>query len=176
MKSTPTKIPGCHRIELRRLDDERGHFTTIFEMDSMQSIDPGFRIERINRSWTHRSGAIRGVHFQNAPMAEDKLVQCLRGRIFDVCVDLRTESSTYRQWVAVELSVENQELLLVPKGCGHAFQTLTEDCVVEYFVNGKYSREHERGVLWNDPAIGIDWPLPCTLTSKRDAEWPRLER
>jgi dTDP-4-dehydrorhamnose 3,5-epimerase len=171
-----TTIAGCHRVELRRLDDARGHFTTIFEREAFRSVDAGFAIERVNRSLTRLKGAIRGVHFQRAPMSEEKLVQCLRGSIFDVCVDLRRESPTYGQWIAVELSAESQEMLLVPKGCGHAFQTLTEDAVVEYFVTGKYSPEHEWGVRWNDPAIGIEWPLPCTMTSKRDAEWPLLER
>jgi dTDP-4-dehydrorhamnose 3,5-epimerase len=176
VKLNTTKIAGCHHLELRRIDDQRGHFTTVFERDAFRSIDPSFVIERVNRSLTRLEGAIRGVHFQRAPMAEDKLVQCLRGTIFDVCVDLRPESPTYRQWFAVELSSDSQSLLLVPKGCGHAFQTMTEDCVVEYFVTGRYSPEHEAGVRWDDPAIGIEWPLPCTLTSKRDAAWPLLER
>ena len=159
MRFTTTRIAGCQRVELRRLDDDRGHFTTIFEREEFGSIDPAFLVERVNRSLTRMKGAIRGIHFQRAPMAEDKLVQCLRGRIFDVCVDLRTDSPTYLAWTAIELSAENQDLLLVPKGCGHAFQTLTNDCLVEYFVTGRYSPDHESGVRWSDPAIGIEWPL-----------------
>lgn len=176
MKTIPTAIGGCHRFQLERLRDDRGHFVAVFDREVIRAIDPGFEVHRINRSFSSRRGTIRGVHFQRPPMDEDKLVQCLRGTIFDVCVDLRPHSRSYLRWVGAELSAENEELILVPRGCGHAFQTLSEDCVVEYVVTRSYSPSHEGGVRWDDPAIAIEWPLPCTMTSPRDATWPLLER
>ena len=109
-------------------------------------------------------------------MAEAKLVQCLRGSIFDVCVDIRPDSPTHLQWVGAVLDAENQELMLVPKGCAHGFQTLEEDCLVEYFVTGVYSPPHEDGMRWDDPTLGIEWPLPCSMTSERDRAWPLIAR
>ena len=103
-------------------------------------------------------------------------MQCLRGAIFDVTVDNRPESPTFRHWVGFELSAQNQEMMMVPKGCAHGFQTLTEDCLMEYFVSEAYSPEHEGGLRWDDPALGIGWPLVCTLTSEKDAQWPLLTR
>lgn len=176
MKLTPTKIAGCYHGSLDIFADARGSFASVFSLDALQAVDPAFTIVRANRSWTRPRGAIRGMHFQRDPEAEAKLVQCLRGAMFDVCVDLRPESPTYREWISRELSAENQELILVPKGCAHGFQTLEENCVVEYFVDGRYSPAHEGGLRWDDPAIGITWPLPCSMTSPRDAAWPLLER
>ncbi len=172
MHLIPTQIAGCYRVELRPIADARGHFVGVFELGSVRGVDPSFTVQRVNRSYTGSKGAIRGLHFQQPPMAEGKLVQCLRGAVFDVCVDIRPGSPTYLQWVGFELSAENQELSLVPKGCAHGFQTLSEDCLVEYFVDGLYSPQHQSGLRWDDPALDITWPLPCTLTSERDASWP----
>lgn len=172
MHLIPTQIAGCYRVELRPIGDARGHFVGVFDLAALRRVDPSFTVQRVNRSHTRPKGAIRGLHFQRPPMAEDKLVQCLRGAIFDVCVDIRPESPTYLQWVGFELSAENQRLSLVPKGCAHGFQTLSDDCLVEYFVDGSYSPEHEGGRRWDDRALGITWPLSCTLTSERDSRWP----
>jgi dTDP-4-dehydrorhamnose 3,5-epimerase len=116
------------------------------------------------------------MHYQRPPKAEDKLVQCVAGAIFDVCVDARPDSPTYLQWVGTELNAENQEFVLIPKGCAHGFQTLREDSLVEYFVSEMYSQPHEEGLHWSDPALGIRWPLPCSMTSPKDAAWPMLAR
>lgn len=174
MKLIPTPIAGCYRIQLERLADARGHFTNVFDLETFRGIDPTFSVARVNRSLTRARGAIRGLHFQRAPMAEDKLVQCLQGAIFDVCVDIRPDSPTYRRWVGDELSAENQELMLIPKGCAHGFQTLRENCLVEYFATAPYSPRHEGGLRWDDPSLGIAWPLPCTLLSEKDAAWELL--
>jgi len=176
MKLLPTKIAGCYRLQLEPLGDERGYFLRVFEVEVLRRVDPSFNVVRANRSLTRSRGAIRGLHYQRSPRAEDKLVQCLEGVIFDVCVDIRPDSPTYLDWVGAELSRENQELILVPKGCAHGFQTLAEDCLVEYFVNGDYSPSDEGGMRWDDPALGIDWPLPCSMTSSKDAAWPLLSR
>ena|SRR5262245_13253051 len=175
MRLIPTRIAGCCRIELVHIGDARGAFTSVMELDRMREVDPSFTVARVNRSLTRRRGAIRGLHFQREPMAEGKLIQCLSGAIFDVCVDYRPDSASYLQWVGAELSAENQQLMLIPKGCAHGFQALREDTWVEYFVTGQYSPPHEGGLRWDDPALAIEWPLPCSQTSPRDAVWPLLE-
>ena len=174
MKIVHTVLEGVHRIQLRPIEDERGFFLRVFDLPLLRSVFPTFSVYRVNRSLTRAQGAIRGLHFQHAPRAEGKLVQCLRGSIFDVAVDNRPDSSTYRQWVGFELSAANQEMLLIPEGYAHGFQTLTEDCLIEYFVTGQYAPESEGGLRWNDPAIAIDWPMPCTQTSEKDATWPLI--
>lgn len=176
MKLLPTQISGCFRIQLGRIGDARGHFTRVLDLEPLREVDPEFRIARVNRSLTRARGAIRGLHYQQDPRAEAKVVQCLSGRIFDVCVDLRPDSPSRWKWVAFELSPENEELMLIPKGCAHGFQTLTEDCLVEYFCTDVYSPADERGARWDDPALGVVWPLPCTQTSEKDAAWPPLAR
>jgi dTDP-4-dehydrorhamnose 3,5-epimerase len=176
MELIPTTIAGCYRIRTKVLDDPRGYFINVFDLTAMRGVDPSFSVVRLNRSLSRRKGTIRGLHFQHAPKAEDKVVQCLQGAIFDVCVDIRPDSPTYLQWVSVELSAENHELFLVPKGCAHGLQTLREDCLVEYMVTADYAPQLEGGLRWDDPAVGIQWPLPCALISEKDAAWPLLSR
>lgn len=176
MNLFPTQIAGCYRVELRPLPDARGHFVSVFDLATVRGLDPSFTVTRVNRSLTEPRGAIRGLHFQRPPMAEGKLVQCLQGAIFDVCVDIRPESPTYLQWVGFELSAANKQLSWVPTGCAHGFQTLSENCLVEYFVTGVYSPQHEGGMRWDDPSLRIAWPLPCALTSARDSAWPLIAK
>ena len=172
MKVTPTAIVGCYRVHPEPVVDVRGHFLSVFDPASTPEIGDSFKVRRVNRSFTATRGAIRGLHFQRPPHAEGKLVQCLQGAIFDVAIDLRPESPSYRAWVGSELNPLNRELLLIPAGCGHGFQTLSPDCLVEYFVTGDYAPAHEGGLRWDDPALGIAWPLQCTQTSEKDAAWP----
>jgi dTDP-4-dehydrorhamnose 3,5-epimerase len=174
MKLIYSPIAGCCRVQLERLEDARGYFQPVFELRELHQVDPSFAVARVNRSFTRPKGAIRGLHFQRSPKAEDKLVQCLRGTIFDVAVDLRPDSPTYLGWVGFELSAENQDMMLVPRGCAHGFQTLTDDCLIEYFLTNDYAPERAGGVRWDDRAFGIAWPLPCTMTSEKDSAWPLL--
>ena len=176
MNLRTTEIAGVLSVALEPREDSRGYFARIFDLAAIRERDPAFQIVQINRSLTRARGTIRGLHYQRAPRSEDKLVQCLSGAIFDVAVDLRPGSPTYRRWVGRELSAANRELLLVPKGCAHGFQTLTDDALVEYFVSDSYSPGHEGGVCWDDPAIGVAWPLERPFTSDKDAAWPLLER
>jgi dTDP-4-dehydrorhamnose 3,5-epimerase len=176
MKLIPTQIAGCFRIQLAPLRDARGHFTAVLDTVALRETNPQFCVERVNRSLTRAPGAIRGLHYQIEPHAEDKVVQCVGGRIFDVCVDMRPDSPTRFRWVGVELSLENEELLWIPRGCAHGFQALTEDCLIEYFCSDVYAPELERGARWDDPLLAIRWPLPCSQTSDKDAAWPRLTR
>ena len=174
MKLIPTQIAGCFRIRLEPFRDERGHFTEVLDVMALRETNPQFRVERINRSLTRTPGAIRGLHYQIEPHAEDKVVQCVGGRIFDVCADMRPDSPTRFRWVGVELSSENEELFWIPAGCAHGFQALTEDCLIEYFCSDVYAPKFERGVRWSDPRLAIRWPLPCAQTSEKDAAWPLL--
>lgn len=176
MKLVATKIRGCYQTAAQILEDGRGYFANVFSVAEIREVDPAFTVVRACRSFSRLRGTVRGLHFQRPPHDEDKLVQCLRGRIYDVCVDVRPESSTYLQWVAAELSAEGQELMLVPKGCAHGFQTLEDGCLVEYFVTGVYSPAYEAGIRWDDPSLGIDWPLPASTMSERDRVWPLLPR
>jgi dTDP-4-dehydrorhamnose 3,5-epimerase len=176
MKLVPTKIEGCHRVQLRRLGDARGYLSRVFDLQTLRAVDPGFGVAQVNRSLTRPRGTIRGLHFQHPPRAQSKLVLCLQGAIFDVCVDIRPNSPTYRQWIGIELSAANDEGFLVPAGCAHGFQALEDDCLIEYFLSEVYSPDHEDGLRWDDPALAVAWPLPCALTSERDALWPLMAR
>ena len=176
MKLIPTVIGGCFRIELERIGDARGHFTRVLDLEELRAVDPQFKVMRVNRSLTRTRGAIRGLHYQRPPTSEVKVVQCLSGKIFDVCADLRSDSPTHLRWVAFELSPENEHLLWIPRGCAHGFQALADDCLVEYFCSEVYSPPDEDGARWDDPSLAIRWPLPCTQTSEKDAAWPLLAR
>jgi dTDP-4-dehydrorhamnose 3,5-epimerase len=173
---TPTEIQGVLHVKLQPIGDARGAFMRVMERARIREFHPAFEVINVNRSRTRAKGTIRGLHYQRAPRSEDKLVQCLHGKIFDVAVDLRPESPTFRRWTGVTLSAENQEMFFIPKGCAHGFQTLVDDCLVEYFVSEVYSPEHEGGVRWDDPAIGVAWPLPDPFTSEKDAGWAPLVR
>lgn len=151
MQITPTRIPEVKIIESDLFTDERGYFTRLFRDTELEN----YPIKEVNRSMSVMAGTIRGLHMQTEPMAQDKLVQCLQGEIFDVAVDMRPDSPTYLQWVGVNLK-ENR-MLLVPKGFAHGFQTLQNYTTVQYFVSNYFSPEHERGFRYNDPKIGIEW-------------------
>jgi dTDP-4-dehydrorhamnose 3,5-epimerase len=167
-----TKIDGVFIITQQPRGDQRGYFARIFAKEEMEQNGIKFNIVHANRSLTAEKGTIRGMHYQTYPKQEDKLVQCVKGSIFDVALDLRKGSKTYGQWVGEVLSEKNKKMLLVPKGFAHGFQTLEKDCLVEYFVTQYYDPAHERGVRWNDPIFVIDWPIKKAITSEKDANWP----
>ena len=128
-----------------------------------------------NQSFSASKGTLRGLHYQLNPKAQTKLVRCTKGSIFDVAVDIRKGSPTYGKWFGIELSAENKKQLLVPKGFAHAFMTLTDDVEVQYKVDEIYSPENDRGIIWNDPAIGIEWPIDITpILSEKDEKAPLL--
>lgn len=175
MKISKTKIQGVYIIEAEPCIDERGYFARVFAREILKKEGIQFNIAHINRSLTKLKGTVRGIHYQIKPRQEDKIIQCVQGKIFDVAVDLRTNSKTFGKWVGVELSSENKKMLLVPKGCGHAFQTLSPDCLIEYFVSEYYSPKHERGIAWNDPCFKIDWPIKRAKLSEKDNKWPPFQ-
>jgi dTDP-4-dehydrorhamnose 3,5-epimerase len=171
MKIIKTKIEGVFLINLEPRKDGRGYFTRVFANEELKKAGINYKIVHINRSRTEKKGTIRGFHIQKAPKQEDKVVQCLKGAIFDVAIDLRKGSKTYGKWVSAVLDDKNMSLLLIPKGCAHAFQTLEPDTVVEYFVSEYYSPNHEYGIRWNDPLFKVKWPIEKVTVSDKDGSW-----
>lgn len=176
MKLIKTKISGVFIIEPEPRIDKRGYFVRVFAKEVLRENRVNFNIAHINRSLTKTKGTIRGIHYQIKPRQEDKIIQCIQGKILDVAVDLRPRSATFGQWVGVELSENNKKMLLVPKGCGHAFQTLSSNCLIEYFVSEYYSPKHESGIAWNDPFFKIDWPNKRAKLSEKDKNWPAYQK
>ncbi len=168
MKFTKTKIKDLYVVDLELREDERGHFTRVFD-DKLMPFK--FKIVQINKSRTIKKGTIRGMHFQKKPKEEDKYIRCTKGAIYDVVIDLRRNSKTYGKWFGVELTQENNKMLIIPKGCAHGFQSLENNIEVEYFVSQYYSPEKESGVRWNDPKFGIKWPIKKVNLSEKDASW-----
>ena len=172
-----TPIPGAYLIELEPLVDERGSFARTFAVDEFEAHGLETRVVQCNTSVNDRAGTLRGMHYQVPPRAEAKLVRCARGAIFDVVVDLRPESPTYCAWYGAELSAANGRMLFVPVGLAHGFQSLEDDTEVLYQMSEAYSPEHARGVRWDDPAFGIEWPEAAERTiSPRDREYPDFRR
>jgi len=176
MQFTPLDLPDVVLVRPVRHGDARGWFSEVFRDDLFRAevADVGF--VQHNQSFSQPKGTVRGLHFQLPPRAQGKLVRCLRGRVLDVAVDLRAASPTFGRHVAVELSAENGHQLWVPPGFAHGFATLEENCELAYLVTDLYSPEHDRGLLWNDPALGIDWPVSEAeaVLSPKDRTQPRL--
>lgn len=169
MEWRPLEIPDVVRVEPKRLIDDRGWFSETFRSDKFSQRVGEFAFVQENESLSAASGTIRGLHFQLPPFAQGKLVRCLAGAIYDVAVDLRAGSVTYGKYVAAELSAANGLQLWIPPGFAHGFCTLHDDTIVSYKVTDYYSAAHDRGLLWNDPELGIVWPDgadPATLSAK----------
>ncbi|MCZ8172523.1 MAG: dTDP-4-dehydrorhamnose 3,5-epimerase [Brevundimonas sp.] len=161
----------------RRFQDSRGWFSETWNQARFAAAGIGFDFCQDNHSLSQAKGTLRGLHFQAPPFAQTKLVRCIRGRIFDVAVDIRRGSPTFGRWTGAELSAENGKQLLIPVGYAHGFVTLERDCEIAYKVDTYYSPECDGGIAWDDPAIGIDWPLDEAhpLLSDKDRALPRLE-
>lgn len=162
-------------IEPRRHVDARGWFAETYSTTRLAALGIDCAFPQDNQSWSRSAGTVRGLHFQRPPSAQAKLVACLKGRIFDVVVDLRVGSPSYGRSLGVELT-DGGEQLLVPTGFAHGFVTLTDDVIVSYKVSSLYHPDAEAGLAWNDPALAIDWPLPSSgpIVSERDASLPTL--
>jgi dTDP-4-dehydrorhamnose 3,5-epimerase len=173
----PMLLAGVMLIEPERREDERGFFARAWCAQEFAEHGIDVTWAQANVSHNRRRGTLRGLHFRRPPHEEAKLVRCTRGAIHDVLVDLRPESPTFREHTAVVLSAENALALYVPKGLAHGFQTLEDDTDVFYLMSEFYAPEHETGVRWNDPVLGIDWPrAEPRIISTRDAAYPDLER
>lgn len=169
-----TGIDGLRVVQRQRIEDERGFFSRFFCAEEIAAAGFSGPIAQINQTLTRRCGAVRGMHFQHAPHAEDKFVSCLRGEVFDVAVDLRRGSPTFLQWHAEILSAENGRSLLIPQGFAHGFQTLVDDVELLYLHSAPYVASAEGGVHPADPTIAIAWPLALADLSARDAAHPHL--
>ena len=172
MRFSPTAIAGVMVIDIEAHEDERGGFARLQCPDEFAAAGHPFAPVQTSLSRNPHAGTLRGLHYQPAPHAEVKLVRVVRGRMFDVAVDLRTESPTVGQWTSAELSAENGRALLIPEGIAHGFLTLEPDTDVLYQISSAFHPGHEAGVRWNDPAFAIAWPRAPALISPRDAAYP----
>jgi dTDP-4-dehydrorhamnose 3,5-epimerase len=161
-------------LELERIEDERGWFARTFDADELRARGMNPAIAQCNASFNAHRDTLRGIHYQAEPHGESKLVRCVRGAIFDVAVDIRSDSPAYCHWHGVELSAENGSSFFIPSGVAHGFQTLTDDCEVLYQMGTPYVPDAARGVRWDDPAFAIAWPQPHgrRIISERDATYP----
>jgi dTDP-4-dehydrorhamnose 3,5-epimerase len=174
LKFESTPLAGLYVVELERLEDERGFFARSFCQDEFRGHGLRPVIVQCNVSWNRRRGTLRGLHFQVAPHEEAKVVRCTRGAIWDVVVDLREDSATRLRWHAVELSAANRRALYVPEGFAHGFQTLADDSEVLYQMSESHYPQLARGVRWDDPKLGITWPLADPILSERDRSYALL--
>lgn len=174
MKIIPTDIDGVAIVELERREDDRGFFARTY--DRQEFLDAGLEpaVEQCNLSYNHKAGTLRGMHLQVSPHPETKLVRCVRGALVDIIVDLRPDSPTRLQHVAVELTADNRRALFVPAYFAHGFQTLVDDTEAIYQVSGAYAPHAERGLRHDDPDLALPWPVETTVISDKDRSWPLL--
>jgi dTDP-4-dehydrorhamnose 3,5-epimerase len=168
----PLELPGAFAIELEPQADERGFFARSFCAREFAAAGLDARLVQASLSWSPRRGTLRGLHWQAAPHAEAKVVRCVRGRIWDVLVDVRPESPRFRRHVALELTAEGRGAVYIPAGVAHGFLTLEEGCEVHYQMSELHAPEAARGARYDDPAFALPWPAPVELVSARDLAWP----
>jgi dTDP-4-dehydrorhamnose 3,5-epimerase len=171
MRFIETKLAGAFVIEPQLFEDERGFFTRTFSQREFLQHGCNPELLECNVSFNNRAGTLRGMHFQMTPYAQAKLVRCTAGAIWDAIIDLRPGSPTLRQWVGVELTAGNHRALYIPEGFAHGFITLADETEVFYQMGGVYNAEAARGVRWNDPAFGIEWPRQVAVINDRDANY-----
>jgi dTDP-4-dehydrorhamnose 3,5-epimerase len=173
---TETKLSGAFIIDLEKRGDSRGFFARSFCQDEFERHGLVNKVVQTNVSLSKHQGTLRGMHYQEAPYAETKLVRCTQGAIYDVIVDIRPESPTFKQWIGVELSSSNHRMLFVPQHFAHGFITLMDDSEVTYQVSQVYHPGSERGLRYNDPALGIIWPQEVKVISDKDASWADMKQ
>jgi dTDP-4-dehydrorhamnose 3,5-epimerase len=175
MKFTETKLKGAFIIDLEHRSDNRGFFARTFCQKEFETHGLSPKVAQCNLSFNEKAGTLRGLHYQLPPATEAKLVRCLQGAIYDVIVDMRPDSSTYLQHVGVELSADNRRALYVPDMFAHGYQALVDGAEALYQVSEFYTPGVEQGLRYDDPALGIKWPLPATVISDKDQAWSLLE-
>jgi dTDP-4-dehydrorhamnose 3,5-epimerase len=176
MNFTETKLKGAYIIDVKKLEDERGFFGRSYCQREFEKYGLNTHIVQANISYNKYKGTLRGLHMQVAPYEETKLVRCTRGAIYDVIVDMRKDSETFKQWIGVELTADNYRMLYVPEGFAHSFITLQDDTEVTYQVTQFYTAEAERGYRWDDPAFNIQWPIQPVIISERDKSHPFFQK
>lgn len=176
MEFSRTRLADAMVIDMQRHEDPRGFFVRTFCMREFAEAGLTTEFAQDSQSYSRVRGTLRGMHFQVAPYREVKLVRCIAGAIFDVIIDLRAESLSYLEWESFDLSGENGRALYVPEGFAHGFQTLADDTHVLYSISRPYAPEAASGVRYDDPTLGIAWPLPVAAISEKDAAWPLVDR
>ena len=173
MRFTETGVHGAYVIDVEPIGDDRGFFARMWCDDEFAARGLTSSFVQCNDSFSARRGTLRGLHYQAAPFEEVKLIRCVRGAIYDVVLDLRRDSPTYRRWAGTRLTADNRSMVYVPGGCAHGYLTLEDATEVVYPVSQLYRPGAERGVRWNDPRFAIDWPITESLTmSAKDRQWP----
>ena len=176
MRFIETPLPNAYIIEPERLEDERGFFARTFCRREFESRGLNANFVQCNISFNKKKGTLRGMHYQEAPYAEAKLVRCTRGAIYDVIIDIRPESPSFKKWFAIELTEKNRLMLYVPEGFAHGFQTLEDNTEVFYQMSEFYHPEFAKGIRWDDPNIGIIWPSANRIISLRDTKYPDFDK
>jgi len=172
---TAAGLPGAYLVDLAPVRDVRGFFARSYSPEEFAARGLGPPLSQCSVSYNARKATLRGMHYQIAPHEEHKLVRCTAGAIFDVIIDLRPASSHFRRWFGAELTAQNRRALFIPPGCAHGFITLSDDSEVLYMISTPHSAAHGRGVRWDDPAFGIEWPLQPGIIAARDAQYPLLD-
>jgi dTDP-4-dehydrorhamnose 3,5-epimerase len=172
MKFTETKLKGAFVVEIEKLTDDRGFFARSWCQKEFEAQGLTSRVVQSNVSFNRKKATLRGLHYQIAPHQECKLIRCTRGSVYDVIIDLRFESPTYRQWVGVDLTADNYSMLFVPEDFAHGFLTLADNTEITYQVSQFYTPGSEKGIRFNDPAFNIQWPLDVSVISNKDRTWP----
>ena len=171
---TDETIPEVKVVHRKEFADERGWFAEIFRLSDFEKMGIISEIDQINHSFSKKRGTLRGLHFQESPHEQGKMVYCMRGSIWDVAVDIRRESETFGMWVGYELTDRNQKSLWVPPGFAHGFQATSDDAEVLYLTTGEYSAQHDRSLFWNDSDIRVKWPIEDVILSDKDSSAPSL--
>ena len=169
---TKTNLEGAYVIDIEKKEDDRGFFARTFCAQEFLSNELDSTFVQANTSFNYKKGTLRGMHFQKSPYEEDKLVRCTKGSIFDVIIDIRKDSPTYKKWFGVELSEENRKSLFVPKGFAHGYLTLEDNSEVTYLVTEFYTPEADSGIKFDDPAFNIEWPMTPVVISEKDSNHP----
>lgn len=172
MKIVETPLKDSFLVYLERIEDFRGFFARAYCYKELGKRGINKKIVQINTSYSYKKGTLRGLHYQVDPHGETKIMRCIQGAIFDVIIDLRPESETFCQWYGVKLSAYNRNMLIVPEGFAHGYQTLIDDTEVIYPTTAFYSPEHERGIRWDDPFFNIKWPVSDPIISDKDKSFP----
>lgn len=167
-----TKLKGAYIIELQKHEDHRGFFARSWDGNILEQHGLNSKVIQQNIAFSKVKGTIRGPHYQKAPHQETKIVRCTRGTIFDVIVDLRPDSTTFRQWLGVKLTMDDYKVLYIPKGFAQGFQSLEANSEIMYLVSEVYTPAAEAGIRYNDPSIGIEWPVPVSMITEKDKNWP----
>lgn len=175
MNVIKTDLPDVYIIEPKIFGDNRGWFTESWSKRKMEAAGLFYDFVQDNHSFSAEKGTLRGIHFQKGEYAQAKLVRCVRGAVLDVAIDLRKGSPNYKKWVAVELSEENKRELLIPRGFGHGFVTLTDNVEFLYKADNFYNYENDRSILWNDPEINVNWGVDNPIVSEKDLKAPLLK-